>query len=336
MRRTVKIPQSIKSSAPSGRPRRDRGYAYIMALGMLLVLAVSSQIILRNIVTEARSQREAEMIWRGNQIVRAIRAYYRKTGHYPQTMDDLNTGVPDLHFLRSEAMKDPMNKSDGSWRFIYTNATGAILGSVKYASMQQMALMDMNGGVLPGGQAQTQTGNNGTGDQNGLGATGPGATGNGASGTTGTGLGSPQSGGSQTGLFGLGSPGTTGPAPSVPGLAGGLLAAGAGNGLISAQPTGAVDGPQFGGQLVGVGSKVDASGVRVYKGESNYKNWEFIWNPLEEQARAVQQGLGGNGALGTGLPGLPVGSIGTGGPAPGTGAGGPGAPPPLGATPPTQ
>src|SRR6185437_11796762 len=60
-------------------------------------------------------------------------------------------------------MKDPMNNQDGAWRFIYTNASGAIIGSVKYGSLQQMALMDMNGGQMPSTQQS-----NANGSSNGL------------------------------------------------------------------------------------------------------------------------------------------------------------------------
>src|SRR5580704_8874669 len=88
------------------RKRKEGGYAYLMALFMVLMVVVTSQVILRNMVTEARSQREGEVIWRGNQYVRAVKLYYRKTGHYPQSQDDLLTGQPGIHFLRSEAVND--------------------------------------------------------------------------------------------------------------------------------------------------------------------------------------------------------------------------------------
>ena len=106
---------------------------------------------MENILTTGRRQREEEMIWRGQQYVRAIRLYYRKTGHYPSTLDDLKKGMPELHFLRYAAYKDPMKTDDErAWRFIYVNAAGQIIGSVRYATLQQMAILDMNGGKIPG------------------------------------------------------------------------------------------------------------------------------------------------------------------------------------------
>jgi hypothetical protein len=241
--------------------------------------------------------------------------YYHKTGHFPQSQDDLLTGVPNLHFLRSEAVKDPMNKQDGAWRFIYTNASGAIIGSVKYGSMQQMALMDMNGGQMPTAQpaiglgnlgSQTPSTNNGASASSASGSTAPSTTSTtsttGSSMTSGFSLGPTNS--TATATLGTGAGTVLGPlGQPVTGVAAGP------------QPTGPVTGPVFGGQLIGVGSTVDATSVRVYKGGKKYNQWEFIWNPIEEQALAMQQGLvsGASPAQpGTGIPGLglPIAPIG--------------------------
>ena len=48
----------------------------------------------------------------------------------------------------------------------------------------------------------------------------------------------------------------------------------------------------MGGNIIGVGSKVDKSALKVYLGENNYKNWEFIWNPLNRVVPGQQQGNG--------------------------------------------
>ncbi len=135
------------------RLRRERGFAYLMALFLVMVVIITSQVAAENLLTAGRRAREEDMIWRGNQYIRAIRLYYKKTGHYPQDFEQLQKGQPELHFLRFAALKDPMSKTDGEWGFIYVNATGQIFGSVKYASLQQMALLDLNGGQMPGGPA---------------------------------------------------------------------------------------------------------------------------------------------------------------------------------------
>jgi hypothetical protein len=288
------------------RKRKEGGYAYLMALFMVLMVVVTSQVILRNMVTEARSQREGEVIWRGNQYVRAVKLYYRKTGHYPQSQDDLLTGQPGIHFLRSEAVNDPMNKSDGKWRFIYTNSSGAIIGSVKYGSLQQMALMDMNGGQMPGAQNGSSSSNtnsnsggqNSTDNSSNSSSTQPTTPGSnaapmgGAPGQGPAGLFPPMSGQA----FGQTGQSTTGPNGQT-------------QAALGPPPTGPVDGPVFGGQIIGVGSTIDQTSVRVYKGGKKYKDWEFIWNPIEEQAQAVGGAIAGPGTPGLGLSGLPLGPI---------------------------
>jgi len=284
-------------------PSGESGYAYVMSLFLVLTIIIGSQVVLQNLVTLGRRQREEETIWRGQQYIRAIRSYYRKVGHYPQTVDDLEMGLPQLHFLRSAAYKNPMNPSDHTWRFIYINAAGGIIGSVKFSSLQQMALLDMNGGLAPPVQ---QTG------AFGMPASGMSSSPSGASGNA------TQNSANQ--------PAGTGTVA----LAGQL------------QPTGPVDGPVLGAFLTGVGipPNVDWPSIRVYKGAKKYSDWEFIWNPLEDQARAVQNGLSPQ-APPSGI-GLPIGPAGTtiepngGGPTTGpiTNSGGAVIPPPS--SPPNQ
>ena len=86
--------------APRKRHARDArrgspesGYAYLLALLMIIVVVLSSTAAMQNMLTAGLRQREADTIWRGNQIVRAIRFYYHMTGHYPASLDDLQAGI---------------------------------------------------------------------------------------------------------------------------------------------------------------------------------------------------------------------------------------------------
>jgi len=300
---------------------RQAGYTLLMAMAMITIMIITSQAVLRNLVTEGKRDREAEMIWRGDQCIRAIRMYYRKTGKYPQSMDDLEKGVPGVHFLRAAAFKDPMNQTDGTWRFIYVNAAGQIFGSTKYGTLQQMALMELNNGQAPPGTAgatpngASDNGNNGAwntsssnsnGDQqagqnNQQAALTPGQSLQSASSgstsstspfsnsfSTGTSIGQGTSPFSSTGVSGLGGLGSTAGQP---------------------QPTGPVDGPVVGAFITGVagGNNYNGNSIRWYKGAKKYQEWEFIWNPLVDQARAIQSGLAPQGGAGQtpGQPGAP-------------------------------
>ena len=138
----------LRNGVARSRGSEESGFAFLMALGMMLILLALSLVVLQNFVTDGKRTQEEETIWRGEQYERAIRLYYHKMGHYPQTLEDLQKGGLQLHFLR-QAYKNPMNKTDGTWRFIYVNAAGQIIGSIRYATLQQMVLIDQYAGLLP-------------------------------------------------------------------------------------------------------------------------------------------------------------------------------------------
>jgi hypothetical protein len=340
----------ILGTAPRERVRRNRqrGFAYIMALIAVMLMLTATLAIYEKGATMARRDREDEMIWRGNQYKRAIRLYYHKTGKYPQTLDDLTKGLPQLHFLRQE-YKDPTNKADGTWRFIYVNAAGSIIGSVKYATLQQMQILDMNGGVMPvipgqpgvpasslatgpqpGGinssssdtSGQSNGSSNGTSNNNNGGQTGTsGSTGQNPDGSTGqnggqnpAGAPSPNGGGDSSNpqnpqnpsqnpfgnqnpsspsspgsssIFGPGGSNPTGSGLSNANMPGGTSAVNLAA-LAQLKPTGPVDGPVLGGFLTGVGGKTDAKSIKYYHGAKKLNEFEFIWNPLEDAAAALQ------------------------------------------------
>jgi len=402
--------RSSRNVVARSRRSEESGFAFLMALGMMLIVLALSLVVLQNYVTDGKRIQEEETIWRGQQYARAIRLYYHKMGHYPQTMDDLQKGGLQLHFLR-QAYKNPMNKTDGTWRFIYVNATGQITGSVRYATLQQMVLIDQYAGLIPGGVSAAPTpGQIGvpaaslvsasntsspqlqgvlsgilssvpsdTDTSNGSGN----GTSNSASNGTGNGTGNGtdpsqlQAGTSPSGSTGQTPDQSNGQPPAIvaptadqvtqylqngqlpPGITQDMVNAylqngqlpagitqaqvnqfvqnfqnpqsqqnpgqstfvsqsfgqsgsssfgasstqgGAVNPLLLIKPTGPVDGPVLGGFLTGVACTTDIKSIKVYRRGKKYKEWEFIWNPLEDALASAQQGLGGGAPPGV-LPG---------------------------------
>jgi hypothetical protein len=253
-------------------------------MAMVVALIIASSAALEKGIAQARRQREALTIWRGEQYVRAIRMYYRKTQHYPQTIEDLQKGIANVHFLRPEAYKNPMNRQDGSWRLIYINGAGQILGSVRYANLQQMALIVLNNGQMPALP---------TGQPGAPAATPPAAPPAPVPGSDAQPPQSPDINNDE-------------PQPTPPDPQGALpptpqgLPPQAMNALLTMKPTGPVSGPVVGGFLTGVALAADKPSQKVYEGGKKYIQWEFIWNPMVDQARAVQSGANGaaTGSLG--------------------------------------
>lgn len=296
------------SNCASGKGRNaESGFAYLLAMIFVMVMIIGASVAIEKGIARARRQREALAIWRGEQYVRAIRMYYKKTQHYPQTIEDLQKGIANVHFLRPEAYKNPMNKQDGSWRLIYVNPAGQIIGSVRYANLQQMALIVLNNGQMP----TLPTGQ-------------PGAPAAPAtpppdapvSNTAGNGTDPSQSPDVNNGEQPPPPADPQAPLPQTPQGGGGLSLTGLQGGtnpLLLMKPTGPVSGPVVGGFLTGVALAQDKPSQKVYEGGKKYIQWEFIWNPMVDQARAIQSGgngsatgslgggiIGGNGAAGAG------------------------------------
>jgi len=426
-------PRSASDRPASRRRSQESGFAFLMALGLIFIALALSLVVLQNFATEGRRQREVETIWRGEQYERAVRLYYHKIGRYPQSVDDLKKGGLNIHFLR-QVYKNPMNQKDGTWRFIYVNAAGGVIGSVRYATLQQMVLIDQYAGLIPnptaglgipgqqglgqpglgvsaaslaGGSSgdaanaqqaqlknvlaailspgdastdsangtqpsqQQQSASQPTAPPTGMGpgpiGMGPGPTGsdnqtpnpaNGLLPTNGqlpAGVSADQI--SQYVQNGQLPPGITvdqvaqyiqtvqlppgvsqeqvmqyvqnlqtvqaplvpdgsqnptqpgqpgfGTTPGQPGSANSSSSSGkltfgspsqdplALNPLLQLKPTGAVEGPVLGAFLTGVACTTDVKSVKYYRRGRKYKEWEFIWNPLEDALAAAQQPGGG-------------------------------------------
>jgi len=240
--------------------RRQGGYALLLVVFLTALLVVSTMSIGLRILTEGKREKEQEMIWRGQQYTRGIKLYYRKLGRFPNSLDDLiKPKVGTIRFMR-QAYKDPMNKEDGSWRLIYVGPAGNLIGSLN-PSLNSVQMP----GAAPGQQSSTlTTGPGANGSQSGIG--GFGATNN-APGATGNAQGTP---GSTSGTT------TTGTAPGVPG---------APSATAGTDPQGVPTGDTptiVGGNIIGIGSKINQPSVMVFEKSQNYRLFEFIWDPSKE------------------------------------------------------
>lgn len=84
-----------------------------MLLTLLLavsVLIIGAAVAAPKLAFQIKRDREEELVHRGVQYTRAVRAYAKRTGRYPVRAEDL-LGGPDQRFIR-KLYKDPITKGD--------------------------------------------------------------------------------------------------------------------------------------------------------------------------------------------------------------------------------
>ncbi len=297
-------------TATFAKRRGESGYAILLVIFMATLMLIMAMAAAPNILTNGRRQKEELMIWRGKQYERGIKLYYRKMGRFPTSLDDLTKPqIGNIHFMR-QAYKDPMNMEDGSWRLIYVGPSGQLIGSLRPHQTLQ----------LPGIPA-SQMGTPASTLTSGQSAASPGSTGAGQSSASGNQSGTPQSGqgndagaqsGSQSGTNPSGGTESSG-AQGTTSSGSDQDQSGNSNDLFpddssSSTPT------IMGGNIIGVGSKVNHRSVIVYEKAKNYRQFEFIWDPSKDPLT-----LGGS-ATPVGAPAGALGSpmgVGPGAPTPG-------------------
>jgi hypothetical protein len=276
----------------------------------LALVVVSLATVAPNVLVNGRRDKEEEMIWRGKQYVRGIRLfvrYYQLHGgqtKFPTSMDDLTKNKVGIRFMR-QGYKDPVNTVDGSWRFIYVGPNGQLIGSLK----QRPLGTGVPGAGGTSGGFGSLFGSNGQ-----AGAAGGGQSssfGNSSSGNSS--FGNSSFGNSS---FGNSSFGNNGAAPTQtagnPGQPTSTDAQNpaAGTGTDTQNGDSATDQmstPQsiatanvnteiVGGNIIGVGSKVNQKSIIWYDKAKNYRQFEFIWDPSKEPV---------NGGANAGVIGIP-------------------------------
>src|SRR5882762_5094251 len=308
------------------RRKGEQGYAILLVLFLATLMLIGAMAIAPNVLTEGRRQKEKEMIWRGKQYARGVKLYYRKTGKFPTSLDDLTKPkLGSLRFMR-QPYKDPMNAKDGEWRLIYVGPTGQLVGSLKPAQTIQMSGL---AGTVPGTPAaqlaaQSAGQNAGQGFGQALGQAVNTVFGNSGSAASGTGA----NGASNANAANNGSGQQNPAAAGAPGAVS-TDSTGAPTGASDAATQALLDSEPpsvMGGNIIGVGSKINHSSVTVYEKARNYKMFEFIWDPSKDTI-TIGGGVGSQIGQPVGAPlGTPAGQPNSFGPSPNGNPSSPGTP----------
>ncbi len=281
------------------RPQGEQGFMLVgLIVAIFLILLVLS-VAAPKVAQDLRREREVEAVHRGDQYVRALRLYYRKTHTYPGSIEQLEK-TNNVRFLRQRYV-DPITGKD-DWRLIHV---GEAKTTVKGFFGQPLAGLTAGLGSAAG-MASPGIGQN----SSGPGASSPGGTGSSfgfsSSSPTSGGLGGssmPTLGGSSSSGPGATS-GTNGPATLGGSTDSSSGAQGQGQqntlgsaaGIASQSPTGM---PNGGAPFVGVGIPKEGDSITVLNEQTTYNTWEFLYDPRIEQLYAKGALFGGSSNLGS-------------------------------------
>src|ERR1051326_2343189 len=248
------------------RRRGEQGYVMLLLLLTVALMIIATAVIVPTITFEIKRDREEEMIHRGVQYSRAIRAYYKKFGRYPAKIEDLEN-TNQLRFLRKR-YKDPLTGKD--FKLLH-------FGEAK------MSMNGIGGGIIPGAATLGANGSlnapNGLAQASGFGNAGAfGANSNSAFGQNSQNSIQPsnsQTTGLDTSQTGIDSSPTGSPAAgasAVPGAGANAATTGSSGDKLS--------NPQFGGApIVGVASMSKEKTIREYDKKKKYNEWQFVYDP---------------------------------------------------------
>src|SRR5579863_2993904 len=241
----------------------EQGYVLLTLLLVIALLIIAAAAIVPSITFNIKRDREEEMIHRGVQYSRAIRAYYKKFGRYPTKLEDLES-TNNMRFLRKR-YKDPITGKD--FKLLH-------FGEVRMTFGAGIGGGGINGATPPNGSSPFGTPPP---DPGGI--------------SPGTGfVNSGGLGGSQNSYGGNSNPTAT-PPPGTDQSSGPDLTPQSPNGSPPApgEHPGVTGQDQLagttfgGGPIVGVVSTSKKDTIREFNHKKKYNEWQFIYDPATDR-----------------------------------------------------
>ena len=129
----------------TSNPRsREQGYLLLGLLFLVAIILIGLAIAAPEMGKQLQREKDVETLHRANQYKRAIQLYYKKTGQYPISMDQLKN-TNNIKFLRQEYLDPITGKKD--WIFLH-------VGQVPMVTMGlfgQLSCGGAPGAPMPGG-----------------------------------------------------------------------------------------------------------------------------------------------------------------------------------------
>lgn len=250
--------------------RSEAGFMMVAVMFLLAALVITLSLAVPRIAASIQRDRDVETMHRGKQYIRAIQLYYRKFHAYPPNMDAL-VKTQEIRFLRKKYI-DPTTGKD-EWKPIQ-------FGQNKVPTAWGFFGQPMGGSSIAG--------------------TGPGG---------GNGLNNGLNNGQQPGSGGLFNTPNTDPNSGQPGQNPGQTPGqdpnspngNNGTGINGNGPGTGFGGQTFGGAgIIGFSPMSPKQSILVYHKKNHYNEWEFVYDPLNEQQVMGGGGLNPNQPVGGG------------------------------------
>ena len=107
------------------RTSGEAGFTMVVLVVILAIMAIWLTVAVQAVSFHMRREREAELIFRGEQYVEAIRLYRMKYGRYPMRMKEIWEAKPRV--VRKK-WKDPITDSE-NWGLIFLGQEGRRIGA---------------------------------------------------------------------------------------------------------------------------------------------------------------------------------------------------------------
>jgi type II secretory pathway pseudopilin PulG len=231
----------------------EQGYILLTMLLLIAVMGIMAATLVTSIKFDIKRDREEEMIHRGVQYSRAIRAYYKKFGRYPATIENLEN-TNQLRFLRKR-YKDPL--------------TGKDFKPLHFGEAKMGLAGMVGGGMIPGAST---IGSNGTLTPN-----------------SSSGFGNSSSFGNSN-SFGQSSTQKSGSDSSQTGTDTNGSQSVSSSGNSDSSDHGSSDQPvqTFGGMpIVGVASVSKEPTIREFDKKKKYNEWQFVYDPSMDRGMLI-------------------------------------------------
>jgi type II secretory pathway pseudopilin PulG len=113
------------SQGPPGLARKQRGTLIVALMAGIAIMLILSAAAVQSWADISRRDNEAEMMFRAQDLVRALKRFQTDKGKLPTELKELTEPGSKGQFFLRQLWKDPLVKG-GKWQLVYLNPAGGL------------------------------------------------------------------------------------------------------------------------------------------------------------------------------------------------------------------